>query len=93
MWPGYSADVKHLNDGVFLNLDTATKFISQINIFDEIKDFKKQGYSNAEIVDWYVPKDPNRKRVVVITLFNSKIYQPDGLLFNQTPSTIKFNWE
>ena len=28
MWPGYSTDVKYLNDGVFLNVDTATKFIS-----------------------------------------------------------------
>lgn len=28
MWPGYSSEVKFLNDGIFLNVDTATKFIS-----------------------------------------------------------------
>ena len=74
MWPGYNTDVKHLNDGVFLNVDTATKFISQINIFDEIKQFQKDGYTPADLIDWYVPKDPEKKRIVVITLFNSRIY-------------------
>jgi hypothetical protein len=28
MWPGYMTEVKYLNDGIFLNVDTATKFIS-----------------------------------------------------------------
>jgi hypothetical protein len=28
MWPGYMASVKCVNDGIFLNIDTATKFIT-----------------------------------------------------------------
>ena len=28
MWPGYSISVKSLADGIFLNVDTMTKFVS-----------------------------------------------------------------
>ena len=37
MWPGYTASVKCLNDGVFLNMDTATKFINMIPVLERIK--------------------------------------------------------
>jgi hypothetical protein len=29
VWPGYTCQVKCLNDGVFLNIDTNTKFLQQ----------------------------------------------------------------
>ena len=57
MWPGYSSDAKYLNDGVFLNIDTATKFISQKNVLDEIRENQKLGYSNDDIALWLIPKD------------------------------------
>ena len=81
IWPGYSTDVKYLNDGVFLNVDCATKFISQKTVYDEILAMKKSKYSNQDIVDELIPKDPNAKRLVVITMHNSRTYQPDGLTF------------
>ena len=74
MWPGYHTDVKYLNDGVFLNVDTATKFISQKSVLDEIRELQKDKYSNDEIIEELIPKDPDQKRITVITLYNSKIY-------------------
>ena len=74
MWPGYSTDIKYLNDGVFLNVDTATKFISQKTVYDEIRELQKDRYSNEEIIEQLVPKDPLKQRIVVITLYNTRIY-------------------
>lgn len=93
MWPGYSTEVKFLNDGIFLNIDTATKFISQRTVYDEIRDMQKNRYSNADITEELVPKDPDQQRIVVITLYNSRIYQPDGLTFQQGPQDIKFSYD
>ncbi len=37
MWPGYTCQVKCLNDGFFLNVDTATKFLQKSTVADKIK--------------------------------------------------------
>jgi len=29
VWPGYTCQVKCLNDGIFLNIDTSTKFLQR----------------------------------------------------------------
>lgn len=53
MWPGFEIQSKLLNDGIFLNLDTCTKFITTSTIFDEIQDFIYNRYSNEEICAKY----------------------------------------
>ena len=57
-----------------------------------IKDLKSQNYSPADVLEELVPKDPELKRCVVITLYNSKIYQLDGIDFKLTPKTHTFKW-
>jgi len=74
MWPGYDINIKALNDGIFLNLDTATKFVNMDNAYQRIRDLKREKYSNEEITGMLCPKDPNQKRLVVITLYNSRSY-------------------
>jgi len=37
MWPGYTCAVKCLNDGFFLNVDTATRFIQQSTVLSLLK--------------------------------------------------------
>ena len=59
MIPGYLIDFKYLNDSVFLNVETATKFIHQRSVLDEIRDLQKDGYSNEEIIEEFIPRDPN----------------------------------
>ena len=49
MWPGYLVAVKSLNDGVFLNIDTVTKFLSMETVFDKIRALQKKKYSREEI--------------------------------------------
>lgn len=59
MWPGYDINIKALNDGIFLNLDTATKFVNMDNAYQRIRDLKREKYSNEEITGILCPKDPN----------------------------------
>jgi hypothetical protein len=56
MWPGYTCQVKCLNDGFFLNIDTSTKFIQQTTVWDRIKDLQDQRYSQDEITNLLCPK-------------------------------------
>jgi len=46
MWPGYSPSVKLLTDGIFLNVDTATKFIQGKTVYEEILEMKRDKWSN-----------------------------------------------
>jgi len=74
MWPGFSLAPKIVTDGIFLNVDTATKFINQDTVLDQILGMQRDKYSKREIIETLVPKDPNEKRLVVITMYNSRIY-------------------
>lgn len=37
VWPGYTCQVKFLNDGIFLNIDTSTKFLQQQTVLDRLE--------------------------------------------------------
>lgn len=39
-----------------------------------IEDMRRDRYSKQDIYNELVPKDPNEKRLVVITKYNSRIY-------------------
>lgn len=73
-------------------MDTATKFLQSRTILEDINGMKRERYSTQEIKEWYIPKDPEAKRLVVITIFNSRIYQIDGMSFDITPKTHTFSW-
>ncbi len=57
VWPGFLANVKIATDGVFLNVDTTTKFISGQSIYQKIRAMQKDKYSKTEIKDFFIPKD------------------------------------
>lgn len=84
--------VRQVSDGIFVNVDTATKFLQSRTVLDDIYDMRRDRYSTTEIIAMYIPKDPEAKRLVVITLFNSRIYQIDGMTFELTPKTCTFTW-
>ena len=88
MWPGYDCTVKCLNDGIFLNVDTATKFVSMTTVLDKINDMQKDRYSKEDITNELCPKDPKEKRLVVITMYNSHSYQVDDLVWDRTPKDL-----
>lgn len=74
MWPGYTTSVKGLFDGIFLNVDCATKFIESRSILDLIKDLRRDNYTDRDVHEYLVPKSQEEKRLVVITKYNSRIY-------------------
>ena len=55
MWPGYETMTKSYTDGIFLNVDTATKFINKETVYDQIQDMLQKRYSKKEIEDFYLP--------------------------------------
>lgn len=56
VWPGYTCQVKCLNDGIFLNIDTSTKFLQQMTVLDRINELLDQRYSKADISELLTPK-------------------------------------
>lgn len=104
MWPGYSCAVKCLNDGFFLNVDTSTKFIQQKTIYHLLEELIEKGYTNKDISDKLCPKyednesqmsaqsDIDKRRLVVITSYNSASYQIELILWDQNPLKITFMW-
>ena len=99
MWPGYTCQVKCLNDGFFLNVDTSTKFLQKTTVWDRIKELKDKRYSEEEISDAPCPKfddskstmsgqsDVDKRRIVVITNYNSASYQIESILWDKTAAT------
>lgn len=49
VWPGYECNVKCFNDGIFLNVDTITKFLNKNTILDRINNLRSERYSVSEI--------------------------------------------
>ena len=102
MWPGYTCQVKCLNDGFFLNIDTATKFIQQTTVWDKIDGLKRDKYSHGEISEMLTPKwddstsqasgqsSTDSRRIVVITSYNSASYQIEKILWDTNAASQKF---
>ena len=80
--------MKCLNDGIFLNIDTTTKFVQTKTILERINDLKKIGYSNSkisELLTWRFDENgshdlgpeglDDKRSLVIITSYNSARYQ------------------
>lgn len=93
MWPGFETDVKLCNDGIYLNIDTATKFVNQVTINQKIHSLLNRGYSRQDIIDMFDSSNLDVPRTTVITSYITKSYQVDGLTFDVTPRTHRFQWK
>lgn len=100
VWPGYTCQVKPLNDGLFFNADTCTKFLQRRTILQLITELKQLKLSNSDISKKLTPKwdnestnDSVHKPFVVITAYNSATYQVEEILWDETPVTIEFEWK
>lgn len=106
---GFHCEVKLLNDGLFLNLDTSTKFLCEPTVLDEIDRLRwDEKLSRAEISTLLCPKYTEEEqklmsreeqsqldasRLVVITSYNSNAYQVDEIMWDENPTTIKFKYK
>lgn len=94
MWPGFEVTPKNLVHGIFLNIDCATKFVQNRTMLQMISQmFKEERKSQREIEDHFNPAKNEEKRIVVMTDYNSKIYQLDGITFSDNPENHVFHWE
>ncbi|TNV84199.1 hypothetical protein FGO68_gene5845 [Halteria grandinella] len=105
MWPGYTCQVKLLNYGIFMNVDTCTKFLQQQSVLDLINGLLRDKVSKADIDKKLTPKWDDSKsqssfqseldssRLVVITSYNSASYQIEEILWKETPRSIQFFWK
>jgi len=57
MWPGYLATTRLTNDGVYLNIDTASKFVNKKTILQHIDELLQKKNSKRHIVDYFKPCD------------------------------------
>jgi aubergine len=91
MWPGYLTTSRLLADGIFLNVDTCTKFINKVTVLDQIYqllDFKKM--TKDQVAKIFDSSNVDLPRKTVITSYNTKSYQVDGLDFSKNPDTYSF---
>jgi hypothetical protein len=49
MWPGYLATTRLVRNGIYLNIDTVSKFIQWTTILDYIRELKAKGESDQQI--------------------------------------------
>lgn len=59
MWPGYLATTRLVNDGIFLNVDTAAKFINNTTILEQINERRYRGENKDEIAAKYDSSNPD----------------------------------
>lgn len=87
MWPGFLTQSRLCADGIFLNVDTATKFIQKRSILDQIDFQLHRGFTKERVADEFDSSNLDYKRRTVITSYNIKSYQVDGLDFSISPRT------
>jgi hypothetical protein len=90
MWPGYLTTTRLLADGIFMNIDTCAKFIQKTTILELVDKWKNQGKTNSEIAAIFDSSNLDVPRRTVITNYNTKSYQVDGLSFDLTPMNHEF---
>jgi len=82
MWPGYLTQSRLLADGIFLNVDTAARSIQKQSILDWINDQAQRNRSKAQIAAVFDSSNVDMPRKTMITSYNIKSYQVDGLDWN-----------
>jgi hypothetical protein len=74
VWPGYHCVAKPKADGIFLNIDTAVKFINKTSIQDQILQMRERGYRQGDIEARFDSSNPDWPRKTVITSHNTRSY-------------------
>jgi aubergine-like protein len=89
-WPGYQVETKLTTKGIFLNIESRTKFINKTSILDMFLDHSYSGKRNEEFYGKYDSSNIEMKRKTVLTEHNSRAYQVDGM-DTRSPYEIKMN--
>jgi len=95
MWPGYEVNIRICRSGVFLNSDTATKFVNRQTFLSKIEDLiHEQRIPKKEVEAMFDSSNIENKRVTVITSYGSqRSYQIDGITFDLNPASCEFKFK
>jgi len=70
MWPGFESTSMVLSSGMFLNIDTATKFVNSKSFLDMInEDMDRSRISKQDLAHKYDSSFPENGRTTVITKY------------------------
>ena len=89
-WPGYEVISRLSVQGIFMSADCCTKFVRKDTILDEYRAARRNGVRDAEFFEQFNSSNTSLVRVTVITSYNSKSYQVDGMTKEYTPATYEF---
>lgn len=94
MWPGFEVSAKLLRAGLYLNIDTATKFINMKPFLEELQQLEyDKGMRPKDIEAMYDSRNPDNPRITVITSYGkNRSYQIDGIDYSNTPESYKFKY-
>lgn len=76
--------------GVFLNIESRTKFINMTTVLEMYKDQWNNGATERDIFEKYNSSNIDNPRMTIISSHNSKSYQIDGMTSEFTPDTYTF---
>ena len=74
MWPGYLSTTRLVRDGIFLNVDTVSKFIQQTTILDFIYELEENGKNQKYISNLFDSNNDKVPRKTVLTKYNTRTY-------------------
>ena len=89
-WPGYELTSKATRSGIFLNIDSCTKFIMQDTILEQYIMYLDEGKRAEDFFRSFDSSDPDQPRVTVLLSHNSRIEQVDGMTADYNPETYTF---
>ncbi len=89
-WPGYEVQVKQSEQGIFLNIESRTKFINTDTVLTQFQAAMNYGDREADFFEQFNSSNIDNPRKVVITSHNSKSYQVDGMTDKFSPDTYTF---
>ena len=90
-WPGFEVTTKQCTEGIYLNVDACTKFITEKTVLQQFYERYDYGEDHKDIFEDYNSSNIDNPRKVVIASHNSISYQVDGMTSDFTIDTYKFS--
>jgi len=89
-WPGYCLSTKLSTQGIFLNVESCTKFVNMSTILDQYHSHLSDGYQPCDFFTQYDSSDLAQPRKTILAMHNSRSYQVDGMTSEFSPDTFRF---
>jgi len=89
-WPGYEVKTVLSTQGVFMNIESCTKFVNQESVLKNFQGFMQYNGNPKGFYEDFNSSNLDKDRKTVITSHDSRSYQIDGMSDEFTPETFYF---